>query len=373
MRLSDCVVVGNGVAGFACASQLARLGISCLLVGPGDVVDRPALTKKSLETGAPRLLTDDARLSRAGIERLDGVVVGADLSAKILEVSTALGPIHVQAAHVVLAPGLHYAPPPVPGLEQAHVNATPAGLERLARSLGEGRRRLLIVGGGLIGAETAATLAQQGHYIHVIDVLERPVHRLRPPLPDLVTATLTSLGVQFTGGVVMTGADIGSSEAVVSTVDHGDLAADLVIAATGGRPVPLPGLPGAVGPTEVDEGMKLPGYDGVYVIGDAASPLHARFGRLRLPHWDIAVQTGEVAARRIAGEPAVLDAVPYWWSELGPRHIAEYGLGTSAVEWSTVDDLAHGRDAAGRLVAVLLVDQPRRQREARLLLAAAAV
>ena len=49
-------VVGNGVAGYACARDLARGGARVTLVGPGLPCDRPPLSKRALVTGRPPLL-----------------------------------------------------------------------------------------------------------------------------------------------------------------------------------------------------------------------------------------------------------------------------------------------------------------------------
>jgi thioredoxin reductase len=129
---ADVAIVGNGVAGFACAARLARHGGRPLLVGPGLPVDRPPLTKAALAAGAPTLLADESRLAERGIGRLDGKVTDADLQAGRLEVDTAAGVVQVEAESIVLATGLTYEPPPIRGLETAFVNADPLQLDALA-------------------------------------------------------------------------------------------------------------------------------------------------------------------------------------------------------------------------------------------------
>ena len=42
--MSDIVVVGNGVAGYACAARLAERGVPVTLIGPGLPHDRPPLS-----------------------------------------------------------------------------------------------------------------------------------------------------------------------------------------------------------------------------------------------------------------------------------------------------------------------------------------
>ena len=125
---ADVAVVGNGVAGYACAARLARHGIRPLLIGPGLPADRPPLTKAALADGVPRLLADEAKLAERGIDIVDGRVVRADLEHGRLEVVSADGDLEVEADRLVLATGLAYGRPPVPGLEEAFVNAEPAGV-----------------------------------------------------------------------------------------------------------------------------------------------------------------------------------------------------------------------------------------------------
>jgi hypothetical protein len=82
----------------------------------------------------------------------------------------------------------------------------------------------------------------------------------------------------------------------------------------------------------------------------------------------MAIGTGEHAADAIAGVAAELDRLPYWWTDIGPRTLAEVGWAEAAVEWAEDDGLHVGRNAGGEPVAALVVDEPRRLREARALL-----
>jgi NADPH-dependent 2,4-dienoyl-CoA reductase/sulfur reductase-like enzyme len=175
---AEVAIVGNGVAGYACAARLARHGIRPLLIGPGLPVDRPPLTKQGLAAGAPVLLADEKRLDDLGIDRLDAMVDEADLVSGRL----VAGGAEIDVETIVLATGLSYRPPRIPGLEAAHVNATPRGMMRLVDALADGPKRVVVVGAGLIGTETAATLAVAGHDVTAIDLLDRPLDRLHEPL-----------------------------------------------------------------------------------------------------------------------------------------------------------------------------------------------
>ena len=359
---ADVAVVGNGVAGYACAAKLARHGIRPLLIGPGLPTDRPPLTKAALADGVPRLLADEEKLAERGIDLVDGRVVHADLEHGRLELVSADRELEVVADRLVLATGLSYGRPPVPGIDEAFVNAEPAGVVAVGQELSSGPRRVLVVGAGLIGTESAATLASGGHDVTVVDVLERPLDRLHDPLPSLALDALTGVGAVFVGGVRLERFE--GSAAVTS--DHGELAADVVIAATGGRAVPPPGMPSDLQlPLDVDASMLVPGFDRVYAAGDLVLVPHARFGSIHFPQWDAAIGTGEHVADVIAGVAGDYGRLPYWWTDIGQLRVAEVGVSALVTDWRVEGDLHVGRDAAGSIVCAMVVDDPRRLREAR--------
>ncbi|MGL6279258.1 MAG: FAD-dependent oxidoreductase [Gaiella sp.] len=363
---ADVAIVGNGVAGYACAARLAKHGLRPLLIGRGLPIDRPPLTKAALADGEPRLLASAERLAERGIELLDGMVDEANLAARRLRV----GEVELEADAIVLATGLSYRPPPIPGLDVAHVNATPGGMRRLSAALADGRRSVVVIGGGLIGVETAATLAAKGHAVTVLDLVERPFDRLHEPLPAIAAATLEELGIAFVGGVVV--GEVAATADGRATVCHagGELTVDVVVAATGGRVLPPPGMradQATVWPLEVGADLVVPGFERVHAVGDLVLVPHDRFGPIRFPHWDAAIGTGEQAADAIAGVARPYERLPYWWSDIGPRKLAEVGWAGAAETWADEDGIHVGRDHAGTIVAALVVDEPRRLREARAL------
>jgi 3-phenylpropionate/trans-cinnamate dioxygenase ferredoxin reductase subunit len=367
IRTVEVAIVGNGVAGYACAAKLARQGIRPLLIGPGVPVDRPPLTKNALAAGKLVLLADEARLETLGIDRLDALVDEADLAAGRLVASGT----EIHAETLVLATGLSYRPPRIPGLEAAHVNATPRGMTRLLAALAEGPKRVAVIGAGLIGTETGATLAVAGHDVTVLDVLERPLDRLHDPLPALGSEALAATGARFLGSAETTELRYEDEQATVCYTG-GSLTADVVVAATGGRPFVPPGLwvDASELPLRVGSDLRVPGLERVHAVGDLVLATHARFGPIRFPHWDMAIATGERAADAIAGVEGELDRVPYWWTDIGPRTFAEVGWADAAVEWADEGELHVGRDEGGEVVAVFVSDDPRRLRAARALLGA---
>ncbi len=367
-------VVGNGVAGFACASRLAENGVDVRMIGPGLPHDRPPLSKRALATGRLPLLADDEKLAAKGIRHVDGLVVDADLAGHRLTVAPTGGgdPVELVPEAIVWATGLRYPLPPVPGIDVAHENSTGAGMLELATRVADEGRRIVVIGAGLIGTETAATLAAR-HSVTLVDMLDRPLGRFLPRLSQAALDTLDGLGVRFVGGAQIIEIDGAGDGHVVRTSTHGDLECDVVVSAAGFRT----SLPAALAPDgraltiDVDGDLSVPGLTAVFACGDCIAFPHPRYGRLTIPHWDNALHSGRHAADGVLGTSGAYARDPYYFSDIGPLRIQQVGLAADAVEWADEDDLVIGRDAAGRITAVLFLNAPARLRDARELLAAA--
>jgi 3-phenylpropionate/trans-cinnamate dioxygenase ferredoxin reductase subunit len=370
------VIVGNGVSGYACAAKLAGAGQAVTMIGPGLPHDRPPLSKRALTSGRlPLLATADA-LAQRGIAHVDGLVTGLDLASRRLTVTPTGGgePVVIEAPQLVWATGLRYPRPPVPGLEGCDENATGAGLMALVERLRRPGRHVIVIGAGLIGTETAATLAAS-HHVTLLDMVTRPLARFLPVVSDAAEAALAMLGVDFVGECRIAAAERDGDGWVVHTQTHGDLHGDVVVSAAGFRSSLPTELAGAAPPPlslPADETLRVANHDHLWACGDCVSFPHPRWGRLAIPHWDHALWSGRHVADSIAGsrEPYVRD--PYFFSDIGPLRIQQVGLADGAVEWAEEDDLMVGRDEYGNPACVLLLDAPARLGEARKLVAAAA-
>ncbi|MGZ4408785.1 MAG: FAD-dependent oxidoreductase [Gaiellaceae bacterium] len=370
------VVVGNGVAGFACATRLADQGVAVTMVGPGLPHDRPPLSKRSLVTGRLPLLADAAELAAKGIEHLDGVATGCDLEHRRVSVSLTAGgtPLAVEAPTLVWATGLRYPRPPIAGFEQAEENATGAGLLSLTRRLALPGRRVVVVGAGLIGTETAATLART-HRVTLVDMVDRPLARLLPRVSQEAADALHDLGVQFLGSCSIESAHIDADTAVLHTSSHGDIDCDVVVSAAGFRsslPAELLGTDLKALALPADERLQVIGYERFWACGDCVSSPHPRWGRITVPHWDHALWSGRHVADAILGSSAPFVREPYFFSDIGPLRIQQVGIADAAVSWSDEDGLWVGLDSSGSPACVLLVNAPSRLRAARELVATGA-
>jgi|RhiMetdeSRZDD1v2_1073273.scaffolds.fasta_scaffold14279_4 NADPH-dependent 2,4-dienoyl-CoA reductase/sulfur reductase-like enzyme len=340
------------------------------MIGPGLPHDRPPLSKHGLRTGVLPILADAEELTAQGIAHVDGVVRALDLEERRLGVDEGEGELawHPAEGPLVWATGLEYTRPPIPGLERADSNSTGPAFNGLCHRLG-GARRVVIVGAGLIGVETAAALAPD-YEVTLVEIEERPLHQFHDPIPGLAADVLAGLGVTFLGAceVEQTSCDEAGSGWSLRTRSHGDLEADVVIVAAG-IATSLPAeLRNGKGTLSVDGAMRVRGHDGLWACGDCASVAHPRYGEIAFPHWDWARRTGMQAADSVVGVAEPFDVEPFWFSNIGPLHLQELGFGERAETWEERDGLHVGRDAEGEIAAVLVLSAAR-LRDARALLA----
>ena len=256
-------VVGNGVAGYACAARLAQQGRQVRMIGPGLPHDRPPLSKRALRSGRLPLFADADALTASGIVHLDGVVHAFDAKRRLLSVTPSSGgdDVVVEAPTLVWATGLRYPKPPLPGFEGTEQNSTGDGLLSLVRRLERPGQRVIVVGAGLIGTETAATLASD-HRVTLVDMLERPLARFLPRISELARSMLMQLGVGFLGECRIEAATTGQDGWTLQTSTHGELRGDVVVSAAGfasSLPVELVGAGSRQLALDADETLRVIG------------------------------------------------------------------------------------------------------------------
>jgi 3-phenylpropionate/trans-cinnamate dioxygenase ferredoxin reductase subunit len=155
-----------------------------------------------------------------------------------------------------------------------------------------------------------------------------------------------------TGGLALAGGEV--------------LAADVVVTGIGVRPevgwLESSDLPLANG-VVVDEHLRA--AESIVAVGDCAAWWSRRYGRrLRVEHWDTALNAPATAALTLMGQDAVYDPVPYFWSEQFGRMVQYAGHHSAAdrVVWrgdSTATRWSACWLAGDRLMAVLAVSNPR--------------
>jgi NADPH-dependent 2,4-dienoyl-CoA reductase/sulfur reductase-like enzyme len=201
--------------------------------------------------------------------------------------------------------------------------------ERLRAALAE-RPRVTVVGGGWIGLEVAAAAREHG--------CEVTLHE---------TADLPLLGV-LGREVAQVFADLHSSHGVAlrlgAPVSPGDLAtADLVVVGIGATP--RTSLAETAG-LDVDNGVLVDAYlrtshPDILAIGDIARHDHPTLGRIRVEHWDNAIEQAKTAAHTLLGTAKPYDRHPYFFTDqydLGMEytgHVGPSGYDMVAIEGDT--------------------------------------
>ncbi|MGW0761318.1 NAD(P)/FAD-dependent oxidoreductase [Streptomyces sp. NPDC002814] len=368
-------VVGASLAGLSAARSLRKQGYDGRLVVIGDEThrpyDRPPLSKEFLAGAlgeADLALETDGEDLRA--EWLLGTRATAlDRAERAVRLADGR---EVRADGVVIATGAAARTlPGSEGLAGVHALRTLDDARALRDELALGGR-LVVIGGGFIGAEVASTAYALGVDVTVVEVAPTP---LAGPLGETMGGVVSALhadhGVRLLCGVGVKGLSGETRVDAVLLEDGRSIPADIVVVGVGARPC-VDWLEGSG--VELDNGVKC-GADGrtslagVVAVGDCANWYDPRLGaHRRVEHWTGARERPDAAvAALLAGgelEPAV-PRPPYFWSDqygVKIQFAGHAGVSDSVtVEVGAVGDrnvLAVYR-RAGVPVAVLGMNQPR--------------
>ena len=323
------VVVGAGIAGVRLVEALraADFGGS-LTVIDADVelpYDRPPLSKEFL-TGVfdeddVRVWTADRAADLQVDLRLGTAAVGLDAERRRLALRCSDGSADELAYdRLVLATGVvARRPAGLFGHHGVHVLGSLADARSLRDRLRAGPGRLVVVGGGFIGGEVAASAAEHGLDVTLVEAgtnllpgvltagLARPLERLHHAKGVRVLCGTPAARVLGDGTVE-----------AVELADGTRLPADAVLVGLGGAPETTwlrhSGLELGDG-ILADEYLRTSAED-VYAIGDAARWPDSRTGALvRLQHWESAVRQGAYLARSLLGADTPYHDVPYIWTD----------------------------------------------------------
>lgn len=266
------LILGAGYAGLMACARLLRASIPVRLV---VVSDQPVFQQRIRlhealcggRVAAPQLAS---MLARRGVEFRQGRVERLVLAEKRVQLEDGNS---LPYDGLVIALGSVPACA-IPGSLEHAVQLTGLDAMREARArlaaLPEDGAPVTVLGGGLTALELASELAERFPRRHIRLVSARePGGDLMPEGGRRVRDILTGLGVEQRQGRV---AAVGSDR--LQLADGTALPFSLCIDATGFRANPVLGTAGtprdAQGRLRVDECLRLPGFPGVYVAGDAA-------------------------------------------------------------------------------------------------------
>jgi 3-phenylpropionate/trans-cinnamate dioxygenase ferredoxin reductase subunit len=384
-REVDFLLIGGGMASAHCAAELRKRSAegSILLVGrePEPPYERPPLSKEYLRGEAERgdaYVNPPQWYEENAVELRSGAnVMSLDPAARTAKLQ---GGEEVAFGKALIGTGAMVNILRVEGAENEGIHYLRAyGNSDAIRADAEAAERVVLVGGSYIGCEVAASLTAKGVQCTIVMMEDVTLSRtFGEEAGRWFQELLESKGVTIHGGEELEAFEGDGRVNAVLTKSGLAIECGATVVGAGVRPDAM--LAQRAG-LEVDDGIvcdsKLQtSVEGIYAAGDCCSydsVVHGR--RLRVEHWDVAMQQGMHAAGNMLGEGLDYDVVPYFFSDLADWAGLEY-VGP-AQDWD--EEIWRGdRDAGqfsvwylkdGRVAGALSVDRSEDLAEARRLLA----
>ncbi len=373
------VIVGAGVAGWRVARDLRGAGFSgpVTVIGDEPPYDRPPLSKQYLAGEY-----DDARISLYRGEEPGSIDVTVRESRVVTVrsgVVTLADGEEVTADAIVVATGSTARRPAMLDGHDVHTLRTREDSRVLRAALADAAS-LLVLGGGFIGAEVAATARTAGLDVTLVELQPQ---LLGAALGGECGARLEEVhrehGVALVTGTGVERIETRDGSTVAVLADGRELTADVVVAGFGAAlnldvledVAQEEGLDLTNG-VVCDANGRVLGVDGVWAVGDIAAWHDPVLDRpVRREHWQVAGEQASIVARTIAGtaDAATKRNPPYFWSDQYDVKMQLFGRPELAdrAGWLEADDLeprsvwAHHRtyDGGEHLVAVVTFGVPR--------------
>jgi 3-phenylpropionate/trans-cinnamate dioxygenase ferredoxin reductase subunit len=341
MSTDTIAIVGTGQAGGWAAQTLRKEGHAGPIVLIGDEphlpYERPPLSKAVLSGDAPAestYLIKREAFDQLALDWRPGMrVVAIDRATKQLRLAVG-APIAYDK--LILCNGGRARPLRVPGADLAGV-LTLRNLDdahTLAQALVAGNR-LVVVGGGWIGLEVAATARKKGMSVTVVEAMRRLCERTVPSEISTYLSTLHAThGTEVVLGAGVEKVSRGPDGALAVMLSDGrELSGDTVVVGIGLIPNDeLARDAGLVcdGGVVVDAQCRTSDPD-IFAAGDVASWHCAWAGRrMRLESWQNAQEQGIAAARSALGLEVDHQPLPWFWSDQYDTNLQIYGMPTPA-------------------------------------------
>jgi NADPH-dependent 2,4-dienoyl-CoA reductase/sulfur reductase-like enzyme len=333
--IRNILVIGGGPAGtfaaIAAKRQDPSANVTLLSEEHCEPYEKPPLSKGVL---LGKVSPSDALI--AGPAGITGHAVALEARARCSAIDRAARQVVLEDGRrlpydaLVIATGASAREiPQLPiGTPRVHYLRTEADAYALKADLGRSRD-LLVVGGGLIGLEVAASAAELGVNTTVLEVAPRILSRVC----DEETGTIVhdvhrQRGVDIRVGTGLVSASpLPDGRIAVVTTTGDTLTADLVVVGTGAKPDDQ--LAAAAGLTTddgivVDERCRT-SDSAIFAAGDVVR-FPGPHGPIRLENWRHAQDQGSVAGRNAAGATDLYATLPSFWSE-------QYDLYIQGVGW----------------------------------------
>lgn len=323
--MNQVVIVGAGQAGCWAAKTLRQYDFTGKVILLGDEpyppYDRPPLSKKVLvgdaEPESTWYLSPD-ELAGLDIDFRPGLkAAGIDRAARQVDIEGSSG---LSYDRLILATGARPRLLELPGSQDAPIYYL-RGIDdclALQKVLVPGKR-IIVVGGGLIGLEVAAAARKLGCEAVVMEVADRVLARVAGPQVSRFVADMhKGHGVDVICGVMPEKIETGTQGCRIICKDGTVVEGDVIVAGIG--VIPNSELAGAAGLTTeggiwVDEFTRTEDAN-IHAAGDVTYHINPRLGRrMRLETWQNAQNQAIAAAKVISGREEPYADTPWGWSD----------------------------------------------------------
>lgn len=305
--MNPIIIIGTGLAGYTLAREFRKLDsttpLTLITTDDGGFYSKPMLSSAlSQNKSADQLMSQDAVAMANTLQatilahsRVDSI----DPAAHTLS----LGNARMSYSKLVLALGATPRDPQLPGSAAdriMHVNTLAD--YRVFRDTIAGKKRIAIIGGGLIGCEFAHDLNSAGLEVHLLHPAAQVLNRLAPEdVAGWLTAKLGDIGVRMHTLTKVERVDEGPDNTLAVRFNNGEqLVVDAVLSAIG--LVPQTALAEEAGlqtghAITVDTTLATSAPD-IYALGDCAA-----VNGLWLPYVQPIMQAARALAKTLAGTP----------------------------------------------------------------------
>lgn len=327
MKKYRYIVLGGGVTAGYSAREFAEQG-----VGKGEFAiltadaylpyDRPPLSKGFL-TGDKNaegvLINPESFYKEHGIDvHLNCSVTGLDTEAGVI---TSEGGEPFGYEELLLATGSEIRQFDLEGAQDAGIKyLRTLDDAKQIRKAGIDADAPVVIGAGFIGLEVAASLAQHGKKVRILFPEEYVMQRVfTPRMAAFFAGYYRKHGVEFLPGSAVKKFATKNNAVEIHLASEQVIETDLVVAGIGVKPAVELFMNSPIG---VEDGVCVNEFlettvKGVYAAGDvAAFPNFTNGKRMRVEHWQNAVDQGTLAARNMMGAHEAYDAPPYFFSDM---------------------------------------------------------
>ncbi|MCJ1388535.1 hypothetical protein MMC18_001382 [Xylographa bjoerkii] len=332
------LIIGGGSGTVGTVQALRENGykspITIVSREPYLPIDRTKLSKALMKDVSKLLLRPEDYYTSAGIEKVTDEVTSVDFSKK--SVSTKSGKSYPYTK-LVLASGGTPKKLPLPGFKELNkifVLRTIQDVEAILSAVGDGKKKIVIIGSSFIGMEVGNTLSKEND-VTIVGMEKQPMERVMgEEVGKIFRGLIEKNGVKFRmeAGVDKAAPSKSNPEDVgaIHLKDGSVLDADLVVLGVGVAPA-TEYLKESDDVKLMDDGslkcnelFEVEGLEDVYAIGDISTyPYHGPGGNgslTRIEHWDVAQNAGRCVGKQIAQPTSKPKAfIPVFWSALGSQ------------------------------------------------------